>query len=65
MEGNLAPAKVTWKESLVAEAGRVKRHFRWKKQPRYESSAAAVERPAPDTTERPGVDRGPKHGLHS
>lgn len=56
MEGNLAPAKVTWKESLVAEAGRVKRHFRWKKQPRYESRVTAVERPAADTTERLEVD---------
>lgn len=56
MEGNLAPAKETWKESFVAEVGRVKRLSRWKKQPRYESSAAAVERLAPDTMERLGVD---------
>lgn len=40
----------TWKESLVAEEGRVKRHSRWKKQPRlrYKNRGAAVERPALD-----------------
>lgn len=46
----------TWKESLVAEVGRVERYSRWKKQLRlmYKNRAAAVERPALDAGKEVG-----------